>query len=122
MIMHCQSEKDLVRDLNIRRLIEAIDANIERENKRIKEAREAKTEPTVFKTEPEVMQIEKCYADALASVEPSKSTLGFSALEYCTMCIYYDSQPYPVSFIEKCIDGPEEEAELDDILTGMQGE
>lgn len=95
MIMHCTKEDDLVKDHNICKLQKAIQANIDLENKRVKKAREVKTEETVYKTEPEVMQIEKCYSDALTLVVPGKDTLGFSALEYCTMCIYYDSQPYP---------------------------
>lgn len=118
MIMHCHKEDDLVRDHNICKLQRAIQANVDLENKRVSEARKAKTEATVYKTVAEVLQIEKCYSDALALVAPEKATLGFSALEYCTMCIYYDSQPYPVQFIEACMDGPDEE--LDDILEDMQ--
>ena len=87
-------------------------------------AREAKHEPTVFKTELEVLQIEKCYADALSSVAPNLSTKGLSALEYCTMCIYYDSQPYPAQFLitnEEENEGPDDK-ELDHILTDLQEE
>lgn len=112
LILHMSSEKDLVRDAQVEQLEIAINENIISEKKRIAKARAAKPEPTVFKTELEVLQIEKCYADALALVAPTVSTKGLSALEYCTMCIYYDSQPYPAQFLimdEEENEGPVEE-------------
>ena len=73
----------------------SIDAKVDLEKKRAIVAREAKTETTVYKTEPEIVQLDKCYEEALAEVAPDVHTGGLTALEFCTMCIYYDSQPYP---------------------------
>ena len=33
---------------------------------------------------------------------------GLSALEFATMCIYYDSQPYPLQFLERMSEDGEE--------------
>ena len=120
------SDKDILCDMKLEQLQRTIDDKILQEKKRSVSAREAKTSPTVYKIESEVVQIEKCYADALAEVAPGQDTMGLSALEYCTMCIYYDSQPYPIQFIEKIIEdeneseGPDGDddsnSELDDVL------
>ena len=52
---------------------------------------------------------------------------GLTALEYGTMCLYYDSQPYPSQFLERVEEGDvanqaeenEDGEELDEILSGM---
>lgn len=91
ILLHMTSEDDLIRDSQVEKLQIAIDDKIQAEKKRSIAAREAKTSATVYKIESEVIQIEKCYTDALKEVAPLKETRGLTAFEYCTMCIYYDS-------------------------------
>jgi len=66
MVMHMDDEYGLVGGMQLERLIKTIDANFDAEKARAVAARNAKSEPTVYKTEPEIVQLEKCYADALA--------------------------------------------------------
>ena len=105
LLMHFESDKDLIRNEKIELLQEAFEARLTQERARVTAAREAKSEPTVYKTEAEVLQLETCYMDALNQVAPRTDLKGLSALEYCTMCIYYDSQPYPNQFLERVGEG-----------------
>ena len=100
LVMRMKSEQELINGVQIEALLKAIDEKISIEKKRIVQAREAKTESTissdghavsVYKTEAEVLLLDKCYEEALAEVAPGIETRGLSALEFCTMCIYYDN-------------------------------
>ena len=53
-------------------------------------------------------------------VAPGKNLKGLSVIEYCTMCIYYDSQPYPSNFIADAIEESDDE-ELDSVLDDLMG-
>ena len=89
--MHMRKESDLVRGMQLERLIQAIDENVKVERARVRAALKAKSEPTVKKTEPEILNLEACYVEALNAVAPEKDLKGLSPLEYCQMSIYYDS-------------------------------
>ena len=89
--MHMARESDLVRGTQLDKLLLAIETKIAHERNRIKLYRESKQEVTVYKTEQEVLQVEQCYAEALAEVAPGMDLKGLSPLEYATMCLYYDS-------------------------------
>ena len=91
LIMQSSKSSDLLQNEMIIDLRQAIMDNIKKERNRISQVRQAKSEPTVYKTEGEVLQIEQCFANALKQIAPEKSLLGLTALEYCSMCIYYNS-------------------------------
>ena len=44
-------------------------------------------------------------------VAPDTDLKDMTALEYCSMCIYYDSQPYPGKFVERCQENEEPDEE-----------
>ena len=50
--------------------------------------------------------------EALAEVAPEKDLRALSALEYCTMCIYYDSQTYPSAWTDR-VAARKEESQTD---------
>ena len=91
MVMHMSDDNELTRGMQLESLIQKIDEKHEAEKARSVAARNAKSEPTVYKTEPEIINLEACYQAALDEVAPEKELKGLSALEYCSMCIYYDS-------------------------------
>ena len=106
-----------------------IEAKITDERKRVVAAREAKSEPTIYKTEPEIFQIERCFVEALDEVAPGTELRGLTAFEYCTMCFYYDSQAFPTQFLAKCADneddGPADSSnnsDLDSVLADLATE
>ena len=101
MILNFSSERELVRDYRLELLEQAIEEKVEIEKNRVQAVRDAKQDETVWKSEPEILQLEQCYIDALAAVAPEVDLKGLSALEYCTMCIYYDSQPYPNAWVDQ---------------------
>ena len=72
-------------------LVEAIDQKYATEWFRATAARDAKTEATKYKTEAEVVDLESCYNQALSEIAPEKDLKGLDVVEYCQMCIYYDS-------------------------------
>lgn len=84
-------DNDLTLGMQLESLIQKIDEKYAAEKKRSVAARNAKSEPTVYKTGPEIINLEACYQEALSKVAPEKDLKGLNALEYCTMCIYYDS-------------------------------
>ena len=91
LVMRVPRISALIRNEKIEELRKAVDDEIKHERLRIKQVRDAKTEVTVYKTEGEVLQIEQCYANALAKIAPGQDLFSLTALEYCSMCIYYDS-------------------------------
>jgi len=91
LVLHLRSEEDLISGVQLETLINTIEQKVEIEKKRSIAAREAKTVRTEYKTELEIVQLDKCFEEALAEVAPGKDLGGLSSLEYCTMCIYYDS-------------------------------
>ena len=88
-------ESDLVRNEKVGDLEAAISERIASEKARIAAARASSTavDSAVYdyKTETEVFRLEQCYSEALDSVASNQDRKGLSAIEYCTMCIYYDS-------------------------------
>ena len=45
--------------------------------------------------------MESVYQEALDETDCTIDKKGLTAVEFCTMCIYYDSQSFPNSFKEK---------------------
>ena len=70
LVMRVPRISALIRNEQIEELRKAVDDEIKQERIRIKQVRDAKTEVTVYKTEGEVLQIEQCYANALAKIAP----------------------------------------------------
>ena len=109
LILNFSSERELVRDYKLELLEQAIEEKVEVEKNRVQAVRDANQDESVWKSEPEILQLEQCYVDALSVVAPEVDLKGLSALEYCTMCIYYDSQPYPNAWVDQIEEDEEED-------------
>ena len=102
MLNRFSSLSALITGSDVEKLKSLIHQNVKQELARVKEVRaDSKNfigSKSGTKIQLEILKLEEAYRQAIQEVAPGKDLKGLSNVEYCSMCIFFDSQPFTDDF------------------------